>query len=164
MLQWQRSRVCSFGSLKMIHGVKDDPIHQVSCQGPSTSFKYPHKGQKVLDTLLIMLECQNFAHRSGIVYQKQLWGQGWSMSSMSLVRNHQCPPSHWWWQGPSWHTFTHARKLKFGSQVSNHIWRTFEMSKMTDVLIVSSQKPSKSSKSLMMIWRFLTHFYSCSKA
>ena len=33
----------------------EDPVFQVSCQEPSMSFKYPHQGQGVLDTLLIML-------------------------------------------------------------------------------------------------------------
>ena len=56
----------------VIHGVKDDPVLQVSCQGPSMSSKYPHQGQEVLDTLLIMLEFRDFAQRSGIMCQEQL--------------------------------------------------------------------------------------------
>ena len=44
-------------SVKYIHDVNDDTILQVSCQEPSMSSKYPHQGQGVLDTLLIMLEC-----------------------------------------------------------------------------------------------------------
>ena len=109
---------------------------------------------------LFLLECWSLANRSRIQCQEELYGQGWPMSSISLVRNPQCPPSHWWWRGVSWHTSNHTRKLKFGTQVGNHIWRTFEMSKMTHVLNISGQEPSMSSESLMMSgvsWRTSNH-------
>ena len=40
----------------MIHDVQDDPVLQVAGQEPSTSSKYGHQGQGVLDTLPMMLE------------------------------------------------------------------------------------------------------------
>ena len=79
----------------------------------------------VLDTLLIMLECWNLAHKLDIKCQEQLWGQGCPMSSMSLVRNPQCPQSHWWWQGSSWHTSNNARMLKLGTQIVNQCQEHF---------------------------------------
>ena len=105
-----------------------------------------------------MRECWNSAHRMWIQCQEQFWGQRWPMSSMSLVKNLQCPPSHWWWGSGSCNTSNHARKLKFGTQVGNHLWRTFKMSKITCVLHVSWQEPSKSPKTLMMTRRFLKPF------
>ena len=150
--------MCSLGSPEMIQGVKDDPVLQVSCQEPYTSSKYPHQGPGVLDTLLIMIECWNFAHRLGIKCQEQWWGKRWPISSMSPVRNPQYPPSHWWWQGSSWHISNNARMLKFGTQVVNPMSRTIIRSKLTHVLHVSGQEPSMSSKSLKIIWWFLTHF------
>ena len=104
----------------------------------------------VLDTLLIMLEFWNFAHRSEIQCQEQLLGQEWPMSSMLPVRNPQCPPSQWWWWVGSWHTSNLARKLKFGTHVRIHTLRTFKMPRMNRVIHVSSEEPSKSSKSLKM--------------
>ena len=38
--------------------IHDDPIFQVPGQEVSTSSKYGHRGQGVLDTILIMLEFQ----------------------------------------------------------------------------------------------------------
>ena len=67
---------------------------------PST----PYQGQGVLETLLIILECWNLALRSGIKCEEQIWGQRWSMSSMSLVRNTQRPPSALILDPHSWHT------------------------------------------------------------
>ena len=61
----------------MIHDVKDDPILQVSSQEPSTSSKYGLRGQGVLDTLLIMLESWNLAHKPRIQYHDDPWCQGW---------------------------------------------------------------------------------------
>ena len=81
------------------------------------------------------------------------------MSSLSLVRNLQCPLSHWWWWGGSWFTYNNATKLKFGTQVENKIERIFKISRMTHVLLLSSQKFSKSSKSQIMIGRFLIQFF-----
>jgi hypothetical protein len=52
-------------------------------------------------------------------------------SSKYPVRNHQRPPSMTSRMGGSWHTSIHARELKFGTQVKNHIsWRSM-MSRMT---------------------------------
>ena len=42
-------------------------------------------------------------------------------SSKSPVRNHQHPPSIISRTGDSWHTSNHARELKFGTQVKNHM-------------------------------------------
>ena len=47
----------------MIHDVKDDPILQVSSQEPSTSSKYGLCGQEIPDTLQIILESWNLAHK-----------------------------------------------------------------------------------------------------
>ena len=52
----------------MIYEIKDDPILQDSSQEPSTSSKYRLQGQGVLDTILIMLESWNLAHKSWIDY------------------------------------------------------------------------------------------------
>ena len=79
---------------------------------PST----PNQGQEDLGTFLMMLEFWNLAYRLIIKCWEQIWGQGWPMFSMPLVRNPQCPPSHWRWQGTSWHTSHHARMLKFCTQ------------------------------------------------
>ena len=38
-----------------------------------------------------------------------------------LARNHQHPPSMTWRTGGSWHTSNHARVMKFGTQLKNHI-------------------------------------------
>ena len=130
--------------------VKYDPCPPCLWSGTLNVLQVTDDDKVLLDTLLIRLECRNLAHRSWIQCQELFWGQGRPMSSMSWVRNNQCPPSHWWWWGGSWYTSNHARKLKFGTQIEKHIWRTFIMSKKTHVLHVSWQEPSKSSKSLMM--------------
>ena len=60
----------------------------------------------------------------------------WSMmsrmtpSSKYPVRNHQCPPSMTSRTRCSWHTSIHARELKFGAQVKNHISWWSIMSRM----------------------------------
>ena len=100
----------------------------------------------VLDTLLTMLECWNLARRPGIQCQEYLWGQGWP--SMSLIRNPQCPPSHWWWWGGSWHTSNLARKLNFGTHVRNHIWWTFKCQEW----LVSSMSPVRNPQSPPRHW------------
>ena len=108
--------------MMMIYDVKEDPILQVSSQDPSTSSKYGLRSQGVLDTILIMLESWNFAHKSRITYDDDPWRQG---------RPH--PPSlqsgtinilQIWTSraGGSWHTSYHVRELKFCTQVKNHIW------------------------------------------
>ena len=61
-------RITSWGSPKMIHDVKNDPISKVSSQEPSTSSKYGLQGLGVLDTLLFMLESGKLAHKSRITY------------------------------------------------------------------------------------------------
>ena len=134
------------GIPKVIHVVKIHHVIYFPCQKPSTSSKYPPQGQEVLDTLLIMLEWWHFTNRSSIKCWEQLWGQGWPMSSVSLVRNPQCQKSHWWWQGGSWHTYNHGKMLKCGTEVMNLMSRTYLRSMMIHVLHVSSQKPSMSSK------------------
>ena len=50
--------------MMMIHDVKDDPILQVPSQEPSMSCKYGLQGWGVLDTLLIVLEGWNLAHKN----------------------------------------------------------------------------------------------------
>ena len=149
--------ISSYGFQKVIYGVKNYLVLQVSCQEPIMSSKYPHQGQGFLDTLIFIQECWNFAHRSGIMYQEQLCCQGWSISSLSLVRNHQCPPSHWWLHGGSWHTSDHVRMLKFGTQVKNSMSRPIMRWRMTYILHDSIQEPSMSLKSLMVSKWFLTH-------
>ena len=52
-------------------------------------------------------------------------------SSKSPVRNHQHPPSMTSRTGGSWHTSIHARELKFGTQVKNHISWWSMMSRIT---------------------------------
>ena len=71
-------------------------------------------------------------------------GQESSMSSMSLMM-----------MGWFLYISNHARNMKFGTQVLNHIYITFEMSRMTPVLHVFSQELSKP---LMMMGRFFTDF------
>ena len=67
-------RICSWGSIKYIFDVKVEPFLQGPYREPSMSFKYLHQWQCFLDTLLIMLDCLNVVHRSGIKYQEQcLW-------------------------------------------------------------------------------------------
>ena len=52
-------------------------------------------------------------------------------SSKYPVRNHSRPPSMTSRMGGSWHTYIHARELKFGTQVKNYIsWQSM-MSRMT---------------------------------
>ena len=86
-------------------------VLHVSGQEPSISSMSLMMIGVVLDTLLIILECWHLAHRPEIKNKEQLWGQRWSLSSMSLIRNHQCPPSHSWWWGDYWHTSNDARML-----------------------------------------------------
>ena len=50
-----------------IHDVKDVAVLQVPCQESSTSSKYTHQGQGVLDTPLIILECWNLVHKNNYV-------------------------------------------------------------------------------------------------
>ena len=58
--------------------------------------------------------------------KNHIWWQ--SMTSMMtpsskyLVRNHKCPLRIDFKDGGSWHTSNHARELKVGTQVINHIW------------------------------------------
>jgi len=52
-------------------------------------------------------------------------------SSKTPVRNLQHPPSMVFKDAGSWHTSNHARELKFGTQVKNHIWWQSIASKMT---------------------------------
>ena len=70
-------RKSSWGSLKMIHHIKDDPILQVSGQEPSVSSKYDFEDRGVLNTLLFMLESWNLAHKSRITYHDDPWCQEW---------------------------------------------------------------------------------------
>ena len=55
-----------------------------------------------------------------------------SMSSKSLMMT-----------GVSWHTFNHARKLKYGTNVMNYTWRTFKMSR----ILMSSMSPVRNPQS-----------------
>ena len=58
-------------------------------------------------------------------------------SSKYSVRNHPRPPSMTSRTGGSWHTSIHARELKFGTQIKNHIlWRY-----MMSILTPSSKYP-----------------------
>ena len=141
--------------------VKNDSCPPCLQSGTLNVLQVTDDERVVLDTLLILLESWNWAHSSGIKCQEQLWGQWWPKSSLSPVRNPQCPPSHLWLFGGSWHFSNHARKLKFGPQIENHIWRTFTMLRMTHILHVSSQEPSMSSKSLKMTgvsWNIYNHY------
>ena len=52
-------------------------------------------------------------------------------SSKTPVRNLQHPPSMVFKDAGSWHTSNHARELKFGTQVKNHIWWQSIASNMT---------------------------------
>ena len=122
----------------------------------NTSSKY---GWGVLDILLFMLESWNLAHMSRITYHDNPWGQ---------ERPH--PPSLQ--SGAinifkvltsrivgSWHTSIHARELKFGTQVKNHISWWSMMSRM----IPSSKSPVRNyqhppSMDLKEEGGFLTHF------
>ena len=86
------------------------------------------------------------------------WCQGWPCLPCLLsgtLNVLQVPPSM---RGGSWHTPNHARMLKIGTQVGNPMSRTIMRSRMTHVLHVFDQEPSMSSKSLMMMEKFLTHF------
>ena len=51
-------------------------------------------------------------------------------SSITPVRNHQCPPSITSRTGGSWYTSNHAREFKFGTQVKDHILWWYMMSRM----------------------------------
>ena len=53
------------------------------------------------------------------------------LSSKTLVRNLQCPPSMTSRTGGSWGTSKHAREMKFGTQVKNHISRRSMTLRMT---------------------------------
>ena len=136
----------SLGFTKVIQGVKDNSDLQVSCQEPFMSSKYPHQGRGSWHT---------FNHARLLTFGTQVGNTisrtiKMSRRAMSLVRNPQCPVSHWGWWGGSWHTSNIARKLKFGTQVGNHVWKTFKMSWMTCVLHFSCQEPLKSTKLLIM--------------
>ena len=85
--------------------------------------------------------------KSRMTHVLHVSGQEPSMSSKYLMM-----------MGGSWHTFNHARMLKFGTQVEIPMSRTIPKSRMTHVLLVFGQEPSMSSKSLMMIGWFLTYF------
>ena len=141
--------------------VKDDHILQVSSQEPSMSSKYGLWGQGVPDSLLIMLESWNLANNSRITYHDGPWCQGW-LHPPSIQSGTTNVLQVWTWRtGGSWHTSNHARELKFGTQVKNHIsWRS-KMSRMTP----SSKYPVRNHQrppSMDFEDRgFLTHFESC---
>ena len=85
-------------------------------------------------------------------------------SSKYPVRNLQHPPSMTLRTRCSWHTSIHAREMKFGTQVKNHIsWRSM-MSRMTS----SSKYPVRNHQHPSSMdfedGRFLTHFQSCYRA
>ena len=85
--------------------------------------------------------------RSGMTHIFHVSSQEHSMSSKSLMMT-----------GGSWHTYNHARKLKFGTHVRNHLRRMFKMSRMTRVLHVSNQEPFKVPQVTDDDKGFLTHF------
>ena len=154
-------RVSSWGSPEMIQHVKDDPILQVSSQEPSTSSKYGLRGRGVLDTLLIMLESWNLAHKSRITYHDDPWCQGWPHPPS--IQSGTINILQVWTlrMGGSWHTSYHARELKFGTQVKNHVsWRslTSRMTPSFKTSVRNNQRP------LSMDFKdrgFLITFYSC---
>ena len=92
------------------------------------------------------------------VYQVHLWCQERPCppSLLSGTLNVlQVPPLR---TDGSWHISNHAGMLKFGTQVGNPMSRTIIRSKTTNVLHVSGQEPSMSSKSLIMRGGILAHF------
>ena len=87
----------------------------------------------------------------------------WSMMSRRTptskypVRNHQRPPSTTLRTGGYWHTFIHAKELKFGTQVKSHISWWSMMSRMTlssKYLVRNHQHPPCMD---LEDGRFLTH-------
>ena len=115
----------------MIHDVKYDSILQVPGQEPPTSSKYGLHVWGVLDTLFIMLESWNLAHNSRITYHDDPWCQGWphppSIQS-GTINVLQVWTSR---MGGSWHASDHAKELKFGTQIKNHISWWSMLSRMT---------------------------------
>ena len=151
-------RITSWGSPKMIHDVRNDPILHVSSQEPSTSTKYGLQGRGVLDTLLIKLETWNLAHKLRITYHEDPWCQESPHPSKYPVRNYKRPSSMTSRTGGSWHTFIHARVLRIGTQVRSHISWWYMVSRMTlssRYLIRNHQHPQGID---IKDKGFLTHF------
>ena len=131
----------------MIHDIKEKPILQVSSQEPSTSSKYGLQEQEVLDTLLIMLESWNFAHKLRTTCDDDPWHQGWP-NPPSIESGTINIPQVWTLRMEgSWHTCNHARELKFATQVKNHILWWYMISRMTS----SSKYPFKNHQSPPML-------------
>ena len=174
------------------------------------SSKYGLWVREVPDTLLIMLETWNLAHKSRITYHEDSWCQGWphppsiqsgtitvlqvwtsrtgihevliimleswNLAHKSRITKHDNPWCQGWPFPPSLQSGTinilqvwtsrfgkvldkhHARELKFGTLVKNHIsWQSI-MSRMTP----SSKSPVRNRQHPSSMdfkdERFMTHF------
>ena len=81
-------------------------------------------------------------------------------SSKYPFRNHQPPPSMTSRKRGSWHTSIHARDLKFGTQVKNHMsWQSM-MSRMTPSSKYPVRNPQHPPSMDFEDGGFLTHFQS----
>ena len=145
----------------MILNVKDDPILQVSKSGTfnvhlSMALHISWQSMMSRMTPSSKYPVRNLQHppsmtsRTGAswhtsIYARELkfgtqvnnyilWQSMMSRmtpSSKYPVRNHQCPASMTLRTGGSWHTSIHARELRFGAKVKNHISWCSMMSRMT---------------------------------
>ena len=81
-------------------------------------------------------------------------------SSKYPVRNHPRPPSMTSRMGGSWHTYIHARELKFGTQVKNYIsWQSM-ISRRTPTSknpVRNLQRPSSMTSRMWGSWHTSNH-------
>ena len=78
-----------------------------------------------------MLENWNLVHKSRISYQDNPWRQGWPHPPGLQSGTFSVLQVWLWGWGGYWGTSKHARELKFGRQVKNHILWQSMMSRMT---------------------------------
>ena len=142
---------------------QDDLWHQRSPHHPrllSGTFSVHQvwlQGQGVLDTLLIMLEHWNLADN-----QKSHIMMIHDVKDGSILQDSNQEPSasslYDFEDGGSWHTFIHARELKFGTQVKNHIsWQSM-MSTMTPSSKYQVRNPQHPPSMDFKDRGLLTHF------
>jgi len=74
---------------------------------------------------------RNFQDNLIMLCQDDLGHQRWPPSTKTPVRNLHRPPSMTLRMAGPWHSLNHARELKFGRQLKNHISLWSMMSRMT---------------------------------
>ena len=148
----------SLGSTKVIHDIKDNPVIQVSCQKPSTSSKYPHQRQRVLDTLLMKKSTWTFKCIFLGVHWIYPWCQGLPCPTIFFCQGPSMS-SKYLYQGQGvlytllimlyYWNFAHRSRIMFQGTIIG--------SKMTHILHVSCQDPPKLLMMMRGSWHTFNH-------